>query len=157
MEGEQRQRHFAFLIATQRSRFFLPSLEPQDRLEMDPPPPLSAASSLSERAYQCALLGRHMELLLRRAAGSCREQGMQLLGQLAAQQERLLADMRAALLAMEAAEAEQLGEWPHAPDLIPELTAPHTDTQPTSRSLQAATWARCCARSPPTCCLGTSP
>ena len=78
------------------------------------PPPLSAASSLSERAYQCALLGRHMELLLRRAAGACREQGMQRYRQLAAQQERLLADMRAALLAMEAAEGEQLGEWLHA-------------------------------------------
>ena len=69
-----------------------------------------AASSLSERAYQCALLGRHMdsELLLRRAAGSCREHGMQL----AAQQGRLLANFRAALLALEAAEDEQLGGWP---------------------------------------------
>ena len=86
---------------------------------MDPPPPFSAASSLSERAYQCALLGKHMELLLRRAVGSCREQGMQLFGQLAAQQERLLADMRAALLAMEADEAEQLGEWPHGPAICP--------------------------------------
>ena len=86
---------------------------------MDPPPPLSAASSLSERAYQCALLGKHTELLLRRATGSRREQGMQLLGQLEAQQERLLEDMRAALLAMEAAEAEQLGGWPHGAVIWP--------------------------------------
>ena len=72
------------------------------------------ALPLPVRAYQCALLGRHMELLLRRAAGSYREEGTQLYQQLAAQQERLLTDMRAALLTMEAAEGEQLGEWPHA-------------------------------------------
>ena len=83
---------------------------------MNPPPPfIAAASSLSEHAHQCALLGRHMELLLRRAAGSCREESMQLYEQLVAQQERLLADMRAALLAMEEAEGKQLGEWPHGP------------------------------------------
>ena len=53
---------------------------------------------------------------------------MPLYRQLAAQQGRLLADMRAALLAMEAAEGEQLGEWPHGP--APLTCPPHTEPCP---------------------------
>ena len=86
---------------------------------------------LYEKASQLLHAAGSVELLLRGAAGASRELGRQLYRQLEAQQGRLLADMRAALLAMEAAEGEQLGECPHA---ICPLNRPPLSPAPTSHA-----------------------
>ena len=114
--------------------------------------------SLSEQACHCALLAEHMEfIIMRSAAGACREQCIQLYQQLAAQQRVLLAEMRVAT--METFDDEHLGErvvcvgplyWgraaTHHGDDVPTLPHQQVARCPPPRLQWICSWARLVCR-----------